>query len=136
MGAGRDAVRGRHGTAARRRQDIRRHAGRPGPARSRARGPAPRRSRCPPDRGHFIPASDYSDYRRLRIGPVAYYAQAAETEFTLHKRSIAADLHGLARVFTVTSGGQEYYVQLTALSATWQRSQPVFGVFFATFRPG
>jgi hypothetical protein len=47
-----------------------------------------------------------------------------------------ADLHGLARVFTVTSGGQEYYVQLTALSATWQESQPIFGAFFATFRPG
>jgi len=86
--------------------------------------------------GHFLPASDYSNYHRLRIGPVAYYAQAAETEFTLHKRSTSADLHGLARVFTVTSGGQEYYVQLTALSATWQKSQPIFGVFFATFRPG
>jgi serine/threonine protein kinase len=85
--------------------------------------------------GHFIPASDYSDYHRLRLGPVAYYAQAAETEFTLHKLSTAADLHGLARVFTVTSGGQEYYVQLTALSATWQESQPVFGAFFATFHP-
>ena len=82
-----------------------------------------------------FPAPDYSNYRRLRIAPVAYYAQAAEAEFLLRKRGTAGDLHGLAREFTVTQGGQEYYVQLTALAANWQSWQSVFGVFFATFRP-
>lgn len=84
--------------------------------------------------GNF-PASDYSNYRRLRVGPVAYYAQAAEAEFLLRKRGTPGDLHGLAREFTVTSGGKEYFVQLTALSARWRSWQAVFGVFFATFRP-
>jgi hypothetical protein len=84
--------------------------------------------------GNF-PGPDYSDYRRLRVGAVAYYAQAAEAEFLLRKRGTSGDLHGLAREFTVTSGGQEYFVQMTALSTTWQSWQSVFGVFFATFRP-
>jgi hypothetical protein len=82
-----------------------------------------------------FPAPDYSHYQRLRIGPVSYYAQAAEAEFTLRKQGTPGELHGLARVFTVTRGGVEYLVQLTALSATWQSSLPVFAVFFATFRP-
>jgi hypothetical protein len=38
-------------------------------------------------------------------------------------------------IFTITSGGKEYFVQMTALSATWDRSQPIFRAFFATFRP-
>jgi hypothetical protein len=82
-----------------------------------------------------FPAPAYSNYHRLRIGQVSYYAQAAEAEFTLHKRGTPGDLHGLVRVFTVTKGGREYYVQLTALSAGWQSSLSIFGVFFATFRP-
>jgi serine/threonine protein kinase len=84
--------------------------------------------------GNF-PAPAYADYHRLRIGQVSYYAQAAEAEFTLHKRGTPGDLHGLVRVFTVTNGGKEYYVQLTALSGKWQSALSVFGVFFATFRP-
>jgi hypothetical protein len=84
--------------------------------------------------GNF-PAPAYTGYHRLRIGQVAYYAQAAEAEFTLHKRGAPGNLHGLVRVFTVTNGGQEYYVQLTALSAKWQSWLSIFGVFFATFRP-
>jgi hypothetical protein len=82
-----------------------------------------------------FPASDYSDYHRLRLGPVSYFAQAAEAEFTLRKRGTSGELHGRARVFTITSGGQEYFVQMTALSTTWDRSQPIFNAFFATFRP-
>jgi hypothetical protein len=82
-----------------------------------------------------FPASDYSDYHRLRLGPVSYFAQAAEAEFTLHKRGTPGELHGRARVFTITSGGKEYFVQMTALSTTWDRSQPVFNAFLATFRP-
>lgn len=80
-------------------------------------------------------APTYTNYHRLRIGQVSYYAQAAEAEFTLQKRGTPGDLHGLARVFTVTNGGKEYYVQLTALSARWQSSLSILGVFFATFRP-
>lgn len=82
-----------------------------------------------------FPAPAYIGYHRLRVGQVSYYAQAAEAEFTLHKRGTPGDLHGLARIFTVTDGGKEYYVQLTALSARWHSSLPIFGVFFATFRP-
>jgi serine/threonine protein kinase len=77
----------------------------------------------------------YTNYHRLRIGQVSYYAQAAEAEFTLHKQGTLGNLHGLVRVFTLTNGGKEYYVQLTALSARWQSSLSIFGVFFATFRP-
>jgi len=80
-------------------------------------------------------APTYTNYHRLRIGQVSYYAQAAEAEFTLQKRGTPGDLHGLVRVFTVTNGGKEYYVQLTALSARWQSSLSIFDVFFATFRP-
>jgi hypothetical protein len=57
------------------------------------------------------------------------------TVFTLHKRGTPGELHGRARVFTITSGGKEYFVQMTALAATWDRSQPIFNAFFATFRP-
>ena len=64
-----------------------------------------------------FPASDYSDYHRLRLSPVPYFTQAAEAEFTLRKRGTPGELHGLARVFTITSGGKEYFVQMTALSA-------------------
>jgi serine/threonine protein kinase len=84
--------------------------------------------------GNF-PAPDYINYHQLRIGEVAYYAQAAEVEFTIHKRGTPGDLHGLARIFTITNGGEEYYVQMTALSASWHNSLSIFGVFFATFRP-
>jgi hypothetical protein len=80
-------------------------------------------------------APAYTNYHRLRIGQVPYYAQAAEAEFTLHKSGTPEDLHGLVRVFTVTNGGKEYYVQLTALSSRWQSSLSILGVFFATFRP-
>lgn len=75
--------------------------------------------------------------RRGRPGkrPVSYFAQAAEAESTLVKRGTPGELHGRARVFTITSGGQEYLVQITALSATWDRSQPIFNAFFTTFRP-
>jgi len=82
--------------------------------------------------GNF-PAPDYTNYRRLSLREVSYYAQAAEVEFTLHKRGTPGELHGLARVFTITNGGKEYYVQDTALSSTWHSALQVFGVFFATF---
>jgi hypothetical protein len=65
-----------------------------------------------------FPAPDYSDYHRLRIGQVSYFAQAAEAEFTLRKSGTPGELHGLTRVFTITSSGKEYLVQMTALSTT------------------
>jgi hypothetical protein len=66
---------------------------------------------------------------------MSYYARAAEAEFTIRIRSVPEDIEGMVRLFTVTNGGQEYYVEATARSANWQEALPVFAVFFATFRP-
>jgi hypothetical protein len=82
--------------------------------------------------GH-VPASEYSSYHRLRMGPVSYGARAAEVEFTIRERGFPVDIEGLVRLFTVTNGGQEYYVQVTAPSTNWRKALPVLAVFFATF---
>lgn len=84
--------------------------------------------------GH-LPASGYSSYHRLWIRPMSYYARAAEVEFTIREQGVPEDVEGMVRLFTITNGGQEYYVQVTAPSKSWQAALRVFTVFFATFRP-
>lgn len=82
-----------------------------------------------------VPAAEYSRYHRLSIRPVSYDAQAAEAEFTVVKQGFPEEIEGMVRLFTVTEGGQEYYVQTTAPATSWPKALPVLTVFFATFRP-
>lgn len=82
-----------------------------------------------------VPAAQYSKYHRLSLRPVSYDAQAAEAEFTVVKQGFPEEIEGLVRLFTVTEGGQEYYVQATAPATSWPAALPVLTVFFATFRP-
>jgi hypothetical protein len=73
-------------------------------------------------------------YRRLWTRKVSYYAAAAEAEFIIRRRGTPDDQYGLVRLFSVASGGTEYYMQVTAPSARWRGTLPVFAVCFATFR--
>ncbi len=103
------------------------------------RGRLGRRGRRPPGQRHRPqrPAGDpgpaYISFHRVRIGRMSCYAQAAEAESAVRKRRTRGPAR-LVRVFTVTDGGRECYVQMTALRRV-AGSLPVIGVFFATFRP-
>jgi hypothetical protein len=66
---------------------------------------------------------------------VSYHAQAAQAEFTIRERGLPEDIEGIVRLFIVTNGGQEYYVQVTAPSASWRKALSIFAVFVATFHP-
>jgi len=118
------------------------------------RGRLGRRGRRPPGQRHRPqrPAGDpgpaYISFHRVRIGRMSCYAQAAEAESAVRKRRTRGPAR-LVRVFTVTDGGRECYVQMTALrrvaglAAGHRRllrhlppaGSPPSARWFATFRP-
>ncbi|TDD95297.1 hypothetical protein [Actinomadura rubrisoli] len=77
--------------------------------------------------------SNYSQYRRLRLSPVAYGPAVVDLEYSHYNESTKASYHCLFRAFSLTT--KAYSVYMCTPLDDWDHSRDTFAAFYETFRP-
>ncbi|WP_165975678.1 hypothetical protein, partial [Actinomadura rubrisoli] len=76
--------------------------------------------------------SNLSQYRSLRLSPVAYGPAAVDLEYSHYDKSTKASYHCLFRAFSLTT--KSYSVDMCTPLDGWNHGRDVFAAFYKTFR--